>query len=76
MISRLSRPRTQRGTITLSVRTFSRPSFFIVSTAHAMARLRLSDPLRRWPKVSVSSASRFHANWSACAASINLSALP
>ena len=49
MISRLSLPRTHFGTITRSVCTFSRPSFFIVSTAQAMARLRFSEPLSRWP---------------------------
>ena len=48
-ISALSWPRIQRGTITRSVRTFSRPSAFIVSTAQAIARVRFSEPLRRLP---------------------------
>jgi hypothetical protein len=48
-ISRLSLPRTQRGTITFSVWTLSRPSVFMASTAHAMARFRLSDPDSRLP---------------------------
>ena len=42
MISALSRPRVHFGTITFSVWTFSRPSFFIASAAHAMARVRFS----------------------------------
>jgi hypothetical protein len=33
----------------VSVCTFSRPSFFIASWAHAIARFRLSEPLMRWP---------------------------
>ncbi|MNC85248.1 hypothetical protein D3C83_08380 [compost metagenome] len=48
-ISALSRPRTQRGTITGSVRTFSRPSAFIAATAHAMAPSRFSEPLNLAP---------------------------
>ena len=67
-ISALSRPRTQRGTITGSVRTFSRPSRFIVSAAQAIARSRFSDPLSRLPCVSVSSARRRQAKSSAVAA--------
>ena len=42
-------PRTQRGTITRSVRTLARPSAFSVVTAHWMARLRFSDPDSRLP---------------------------
>ena len=38
------------------------------STAHAMASSSAREPLRRWPNVSVSSARRFHAKWSAVAA--------
>src|SRR5262245_53962618 len=56
--------------MTFSVCTFSRPSFFIVSAAHAIARERLSEPLNRLPYVSVSSASRCHAKSSAVAALI------
>ena len=61
-ISALSRPRTQCGTITGSVCTFSRPSAFIFSADHAIARARLSDPESRAPCRSVNSASRRHAN--------------
>ena len=51
-ISRLSGPRTQCGTFTGSVCTFSRPSRFISSTAQRIAASRFCEPLRRWPKVS------------------------
>src|SRR5262245_9925098 len=70
MISALSRPRIHFGSITFSVCTFSRPSFFIVSAAHPIARERLSEPLSRLPYVSVSSASRCQAKSSAVAALI------
>src|SRR5215510_1683798 len=70
MISALSRPRVHFGTMTFSVWTLSRPSFFIVSAAHAIARDRFSEPLSRLPYVSVSSASRCHAKSSAVAALI------
>ena len=54
-------PRTQCGTFTGSLRTFSRPSFFICSTAQSMASSSACDPLSRWPNVSPSSASRSQA---------------
>ena len=61
-ISRLSWPRTQCGTLTGSLRTFSRPSFFICATAQSIAPSSACEPLSRWPKVSPSSASRCQAN--------------
>ena len=61
--------------MTGSVRTFSRPSFLIVWAAHAMARVRFSDPLRRLPWVSVSSASRCQAKSSAVAVMISREAV-
>ena len=42
-------PRTHLGPITFSVRTFSRPSAFMVVVAQPMARVRFSDPVRRAP---------------------------
>ena len=75
MISALSRPRVHFGTITFSVWTFSRPSFFIASAAHAMARVRFSEPLSRLPYVSVNSASRCQAKSSAVAALIRRAAV-
>ena len=74
MISALSTPRTQLGTITRSARTFSRPSAFIVSMAHATARAMFSDALIRLPKVSVRVASRCHAKSSRVASSIRRAA--
>ena len=50
VISALSWPLTQCGTFTGSVCTFSRPSFFISSTAHRIASSSGCDPLRRLPK--------------------------
>ena len=44
-----SAPRTQCGTLTGIVRTLLNPSRFMVSSAHAMARGRESDPLSRLP---------------------------
>jgi hypothetical protein len=61
-ISALSWPRTQCGTLTGSRRTFSKPSFFISAAAQRIAASSDSEPLSRWPKVSVNSASRSHAN--------------
>ena len=49
-----SAPRTQRGTMTGSPRTFSRPSLFIVWSTQSIAASRLADPLSRDPKVSTS----------------------
>src|SRR5262245_33373397 len=74
MISACSRPRVHFGTVTGSVRTFSRPSAFIVWADHWMARARFGDPLNRAPNVSVSSASRLQAKSSTVAALINRSA--
>ena len=62
------------GTITGSVCTFSRPSRFISSTAHLMARSSCGEPLRRWPMVSVSTASRRHANGRSIASPIRRAA--
>ena len=52
MISRLSAPRTQWGTLTGSRRTFSRPSWRIWSAAHLMAASKFSEPLSRPERVS------------------------
>ena len=59
----LSRPRTQCGTLTGSVCTFSRPSFFISLDGPLDRGVERSrEPLRRWPNVSPSTASRSQAN--------------
>ena len=73
--SRLSRPRTQCGTSTGSRRTFSSPSAFMPASAQRRAASSCGDPLRRWPKVSVSSASRSQARPSFRAAAIRRSAV-
>jgi hypothetical protein len=69
-----SAPRTQCGTITASPRTFSSPSARIFASVQSIACSSASEPLSRLPKVSVSSAMRFHAALSFVAASINRSA--
>ena len=61
IISTDSAPRTQRGTITGSPRTLSRPSFFISASVQSMARSSDSEPENRGPKVSVMTARRFQA---------------
>ncbi len=53
-----SSPRTQRGTMTGSPRTFSSPSASISARIQSMAASRLADPLNRWPNPSTSRASR------------------
>ena len=52
-ISALSSPRTQCGTITFSVCTFSCPSAFIASCAHAIACSSAGEPDSRLPMWSV-----------------------
>ena len=69
-----SAPRTQRGTITGSPRTFSSPSLFIRSSTQSIAASRLAEPLMRWPNVSTSRPRRRYAALSAVAARIRLSA--
>jgi hypothetical protein len=53
-----SSPRTQCGTIAGSPCTLSSPSFRISPRIQSIARSSDADPLKRWPKVSVSVASR------------------
>ena len=53
-----SAPRTQRGTITGSPRTFSSPSAFIWPRTQSIAASRLAEPLSRLPNVSTSRPSR------------------
>ena len=53
-----SLPRTQRGTITGSPRTFSSPSRSISAKIQSSADSRLDEPLNRGPKVSTSNDKR------------------
>jgi hypothetical protein len=69
-----SLPRTQCGTMTGSAWTLSSPSLRISASTQSIACSRLSDPLKRLPKRSVSSASRSQAELSAPAAAISRSA--
>ncbi len=73
-ISALSEPRTHFGTMTRSVCTFSRPSRFISSAAHWIARSSAGVPLRRFPIVSVRTDNRCQANVLPIASPINRAA--
>ena len=70
-----SRPRTQCGTFTGGVRTFSSPAFFISAADHSIARSSEADPLRRLPILSQRYCNRSSPSLSASAAAISFCAV-
>ena len=66
-----SLPRTQRGTVTSSPRTFWKPSFFISARHQSMASSRFFEPVKRGPNVSHIVAKRENPNTLFVAACVN-----